>query len=87
MCQRNFKDIKEIYESSLQTEVNTFLEKEWQLLDIYQKSIGGIPTPQSIPVYILGRPKNILLTSSEIKKEIEKEAQKGFEDYCKNSQL
>ncbi|HPZ09029.1 MAG TPA: hypothetical protein PL110_13000 [Candidatus Eremiobacteraeota bacterium] len=86
MTQRNFKNIKEIYESSDQTEVNRFLEKGWKLLEIYQKAVGTFPVPQANSIYILGRPENICISSSEIKREIREEAKKIFETYCKEEE-
>ncbi len=79
----NFKDIKEIYETSDQTEVNTFLKKGWQLLDIYQKNAGTVPVQQIISVYIIGRPEHIVFTGPEIKKEIDEKAKKLFENFSK----
>ena len=76
--QKNFKDIKEIYETSDQTEVNIFLKKGWHLLDIYQKNTGTMPVQQIVSVYIIGRPEHIVFTVPEIKKEIDEEAKKNF---------
>ncbi len=80
---RDFKDIKEIYETSDLTEVNTFLKKGWQLLDIYQKNTGAMPVQQIVSVYIIGKPEHTVFTGQEIKKGIEEEARKLFENFSK----
>ncbi|MEQ8189304.1 MAG: hypothetical protein ABRQ39_15135 [Candidatus Eremiobacterota bacterium] len=59
------------YETSDLTEVNTFLKKRWQLLDIYQKNTGAMPVKQIVSVYITGKPEHIVMTCAEIKKEID----------------
>ena len=78
---RDFKNIKEIYETSNQSEANNFLEKGWHLLDIYQKVIAGFQSNQISPVYILGRPKNVEEKARDIKKELEEKIKKAFEAY------
>jgi len=77
--EKNFRDIKEIYETSNQMEVNSFLSKGWELLDIYQKITAGFQMQQILPAYILGRPASITLKSSEVKREMEEDARKILE--------
>lgn len=80
---RTFKDIKEIYETSDLREVNWFLSKGWELLEIYQKLSGNIQVNQTLPLYILGKPENIKNTAHKLKKDMEEEAKKMFQSYYK----
>ena len=78
---KDLKEIREIYETTFTGEVNSFLSRGWQIIDIYHKTTGNLQTNQMVPSYILGRPEDISFKAEDIKKEMEEEVKKTFENY------